>query len=83
VGPKGVQLTAAWDAEREGGVQYCRHQLLLQRRVSRGCKGSKRGMGQQGIEDLCHMRQTLHWLLSGALILLKGNTAPEWQRQTD
>jgi len=35
------------------------------------------GRGQkQGIEVLCNMRWSLHWLLSGALILLKGSTAP-------
>ncbi len=78
---KGVQPTAAWDAEREGGgmggVQYCRRQYCFCREAFRGCKGSKRGMGQkQGIEVLCHMRQTLHWLLSGALVLLKGSTVP-------
>ena len=77
------QPTAARDAEWEGGggVGGCAvlqtTVLRLQRRVSRGCKGSKRGMGQkQGIEVLCRARQTLRWLLSGALILLKGSTAP-------
>ena len=39
-------------------------------------KETKGVWGQkQGIKALCHMRQTLHWLLSGALILLKGSIA--------
>jgi len=65
---KGVQPTAAWDAEEAGGgCTVLQITILLQRSVSRGCKGSKRGLGQkQGTEVLCHTRQTLHWLLSWA-----------------